>query len=77
VSGVLSWPTSGAHEVDVENIVSSGRRQRFFVGVAIAIVAIVTTVALIRTDAIAVWFVFVFVLVLLAALMFLQARDHT
>ena len=61
----------------MENIVSSGRRRRLVQGVVIALVAAATTLWLIRKEAMAFWFGLVFVLVLLAALMFVQARDKT
>ena len=61
----------------MENISTSGRRRRLAEGVILAIGALASAVYLIRKEAMAASFVLVFVLVLLAALMFLQARDKT
>ena len=61
----------------MENILPAGRRRRRVNGVVAAVVALGTAVLLTRSDAGPAWFALVFVLVLLASLMFLQARDDT
>jgi O-antigen ligase len=61
----------------VENILPPGRRRRLLQGIVIALMALATAALLIRKEAGTAWFAIVFVLILLAALMFLQARDKT
>jgi len=63
--------------VSARNILPSGRRRRLVNGSVLAVLTVGTAVGLIARAAGAWWFLLVFVLAWLAALMLLQAREHT
>ena len=61
----------------MENILASGRRQRFVTGLALAVATLVVAVVLVAASAPPGWFVLVFALCAGAAMLLLQARDCT
>ena len=61
----------------MENILASGRRQRFIMGLALSVATIVTAVVLVAASARPGWFVLMFALCAGAAMLLLQARDCT
>lgn len=63
--------------MDATNILPRGRRRRMANGVILSALALVLSLWLVTRSPSSLWGVLVFVLVWLAALMLLQARDHT
>ena len=61
----------------MENILASGRRQRFITGLTLAVATIVTAAVLVAVSARPGWFVLVFALCAGATMLLLQARDCT
>ena len=63
--------------MDATNILPRGRRRRTVNGVILSALALALSLWLVLRSPSSLWGVLVFVLVWLAALMLLQARDHT
>lgn len=63
--------------MDAANILPRGRRRRIVNGVILSALALVLSAWLVTRTPSSLWGVLVFALVWLAALMLLQARDHT
>ena len=59
------------------NIVPRGRRRRLVNGIVLAVLAVAAALWMVRTSAEPLWGVLVFALTWLAALMVVQAREHT
>lgn len=63
--------------MDATNILPRGRRRRMVNGIILSALALVLSLWLVTRSPSSFWGVLVFGLVWLAALMLLQARDHT